>query len=340
MGVALAGNIENAKKILKLLVDSLSIPVTCKIRIKRTAEETIEHVKELASTGIKAIAIHARNKHERPPHSPHPEIIKAVVDSGQIKIPIICNGGSKEIEKHADIFKFKELCGTSSIMIARAAEWNVSIFRKEGMLPIMDVIKRYLKLAIDYDNYHSNTKYCIQNMLRELQHSELGEKFLETQIMEQISDIFDMKDYCKEKQHEYQRKESEIRRELKNKISVQEEDSLEPSAKKLKMYDENTITERVAFVRANYLKDTELPKSILHLHAKQKLKWTPKYTIEKNGIVFRAVLQLGTKKYLSTLYEKNIKSAEQASAIVACLHLNLFTREELINNGSMSMFEL
>lgn len=72
MGVALADNMENAKKILTSLVTNLSIPVTCKIRIRKTTEETIEHVKELVSTGIKAIAIHGRTKQERPQHKPHP----------------------------------------------------------------------------------------------------------------------------------------------------------------------------------------------------------------------------------------------------------------------------
>jgi tRNA-dihydrouridine synthase 2 len=72
MGAALAANIENAKKILTTLVNSLSIPVTCKIRIRKTTEETIEHVKELVSTGISAIAIHGRTRDERPQHKPHP----------------------------------------------------------------------------------------------------------------------------------------------------------------------------------------------------------------------------------------------------------------------------
>lgn len=76
MGVALAANLENAKDILTTLVNSLSIPVTCKIRIRKTTEETIEHVRELASTGIKAIAIHGRTKNERPQHNPHPGKIK------------------------------------------------------------------------------------------------------------------------------------------------------------------------------------------------------------------------------------------------------------------------
>lgn len=72
MGAALAANIENAKRILTTLVSALSVPVTCKIRIKKTAEETIQHVKELESTGISAIAIHARTRNERPQHKPHP----------------------------------------------------------------------------------------------------------------------------------------------------------------------------------------------------------------------------------------------------------------------------
>lgn len=48
-------------------------------------------------------------------------------------IPVIANGGSKDIEKYEDILKFRNECGTSSVMIARAAEWNVSIFRREGI---------------------------------------------------------------------------------------------------------------------------------------------------------------------------------------------------------------
>lgn len=72
MGVALAANMENAKNILTTLVNSLSIPVSCKIRIRKTTEETIAHVKELASTGIAAIAIHGRTRDERPHHQPHP----------------------------------------------------------------------------------------------------------------------------------------------------------------------------------------------------------------------------------------------------------------------------
>lgn len=71
-------------------------------------------------------------------------------------------------------------------MIARAAEWNVSVFSRCGKKPLDDVIKAYLKYAVDYDNSPSNSKYCVQNMLRELQDTEKGKKFLETQTLQQI----------------------------------------------------------------------------------------------------------------------------------------------------------
>lgn len=130
MGVALLGQPDKACHILKTLVDNLEIPITCKIRILPDLQDTIELVKRLASTGISAIGIHARTRDERPRRNPHPEVIKEVAK--HIDIPVICNGGSRDIEKYSDILKFRDLCGASSIMIARAAQMNVSIFRKEG----------------------------------------------------------------------------------------------------------------------------------------------------------------------------------------------------------------
>lgn len=130
MGVALLAQPDKACHILKTLVDNLEIPITCKIRILPDLQDTIELVKRLASTGISAIGIHARTRDERPRHNPHPEVIKEVAK--HIDIPVICNGGSRDIEKYSDILKFRDLCGASSIMIARAAQMNVSIFRKEG----------------------------------------------------------------------------------------------------------------------------------------------------------------------------------------------------------------
>lgn len=103
-----------------------------------------------------------------------------------LSILFICSGGSKEIEKYEDIAKFREETGCSSVMLARAAQWNCSIFRPEGLLPLDEVIAAYLCYAVDYDNAPANTKYCIQNMLRELQETPRGKKFLEVQTLQQM----------------------------------------------------------------------------------------------------------------------------------------------------------
>lgn len=87
MGVALLQQPEKAYNILKTLVNNLSIPVTCKIRILETPEATLKLVQKLISSGIKAIAIHGRTKHERPQHAVNTEAIKYV--SSRVSIPVI-----------------------------------------------------------------------------------------------------------------------------------------------------------------------------------------------------------------------------------------------------------
>jgi len=42
------------------LVNNLSVPVTCKIRLLNTYEETIELVKRIEATGVAAITVHCR----------------------------------------------------------------------------------------------------------------------------------------------------------------------------------------------------------------------------------------------------------------------------------------
>jgi tRNA-dihydrouridine synthase 2 len=255
------------------------------------------------------------------------DVIKAVAEA--IDIPVICNGGSKEIEKHSDIWKFKEMCGASSVMVARAAEWNCSILRNEPLMPLMEIIDKYLRVAIDYDAYPANAKYCVQNMLRELQESEMGRKFLDAQTLEQICDVFNLKDYYKQKQAEYLKKGLQMRRDV---VPGGENG---PLAKKAKI-DSDVIEENIAFIRSNYTRDIDLPKSILHTYTKQKLRTVPTYTTEQRDKLFRSTMTLENKKYSSLFWEKNKKFAEQGAAMVCSLHLGLITKKELLDNGSIS----
>ncbi|XP_068621245.1 tRNA-dihydrouridine(20) synthase [NAD(P)+]-like isoform X1 [Battus philenor] len=328
MGVALLEQTDKACAILKTLVDNLSIPVTCKIRIFETVEKSLSVVEKLVGTGIKAIAIHGRTRNERPQHAVHTDIIRYIAE--KIHIPVIANGGSKEIEKYKDIFKFKEMTGCTSVMLARAAEWNCSIFRKEGLLPMDTVIKEYLKLAVDYDNSPSNTKYCIQNILRDLQETPRGRKFLECQTLDQICAIWDLEQYCQEKQSQYQKMGIQGRWQVTP-------DSLEPPLKKQKADSvciDDAIKMKVCFIRANF-NDLSLPKSQLHTWASKNGYKLPIYETQQIEKLFRTILSFNGKKYTSTFWEKNKKFAEQGAALVCLHHLGVLSEKELVKLGSI-----
>ncbi|XP_041978936.1 tRNA-dihydrouridine(20) synthase [NAD(P)+]-like [Aricia agestis] len=328
MGVALMENSDKAFDILKKLVENVTIPVTCKIRIFETPEETLNIVSKLAKAGIKAIGIHGRTRNERPQHPVHTDIIRYVAE--RISIPVIANGGSKEIEKYSDIFKFKELTGCSSVMLARAAEWNCSIFRKEGLLDMDTVIKDYLKLAVDFDNSPSNTKYCIQNILRDLQETPRGRRFLDCQTLEQICSIWDLGEYCKDKQLMYQNMGIQGRWQVTP-------SELEPPNKKIKTNDinlEDVAQMKVCFIRANF-NDLNLPKSQLHAWAGKNGYKIPQYETQQVEKLFRTILTFDGKKYTSSFWEKNKKFAEQGAALVCLFYLNLITEQELIKLGSI-----
>lgn len=103
MGSALLQEPETAVNILKTLVENLSISVTCKIRVLPDMEKTLELCERLASTGISAVAVHGRTVSERPQHVNRNAVLREI--SRKLSIPVIANGGSKEIQKYSDILK-------------------------------------------------------------------------------------------------------------------------------------------------------------------------------------------------------------------------------------------
>lgn len=87
MGAALLSQPEKAKLILTTLVQNIKIPVTCKIRVFEDVDETLKLVKNLASSGISALAVHGRTKTERPQHLNRNSTIRKIAES--LDIPVI-----------------------------------------------------------------------------------------------------------------------------------------------------------------------------------------------------------------------------------------------------------
>lgn len=123
-----------------------------------------------------------------------------------MNIPIIANGGSLDIKNFADVQKFKEDCGAASVMVARAAQENVSVFRKEGVswpkkieieidelilgeIPMHDLIVEYLRLCVEFNHPWDNVKYSLRCMLRpvgKLRKCPYGKAFEAATSLEEI----------------------------------------------------------------------------------------------------------------------------------------------------------
>jgi len=165
MGCGLLHTPEVAYNICKQLVDNLSVPVTAKIRLLPTLQETVAFCKLLESTGISALGVHARTQDDRRKQPARIAWIPKLVEA--IEIPLIYNG---DIFRPCDIKLAKELTKCSSVMIARGALQNCSLFSgaTKKMVLKPQIIKEYLQLAESVDNLFENTKYTINHMFRNM----------------------------------------------------------------------------------------------------------------------------------------------------------------------------
>ncbi|KAL3185264.1 hypothetical protein MRX96_031125 [Rhipicephalus microplus] len=322
MGAALLTQTDKVKAILTALVQSTELPITCKIRVLEKLEDTLALGKLIESTGVKAIGVHGRTKEERPQHANRNAVIKALAE--HVNIPIIANGGSGEIACYEDIERFRQTTGAASVMLARQAESNCSIFRKEGKKPIDDVIEEYLAYAIEYDNRATNTKYCVQQMLGSLQESDRGKALLASQQMEEICVLWNMQDEHASRQLKLQGRAMALR-------ELSDNSNAEPVLKKCKIGDDEVWQMEAKFVR-NMFEMANLPKTVL-------INWTTKnnyphpfYQTESIEKSFRSVVLVNRKKYSSTYLEKNKKYAEQSAALVALYALGLIDSSKIKGN--------
>lgn len=196
MGAALLTQPDKVRSILTTLVQNLSVPVTCKIRLLPDMVDTLSLVRVIESTGVAAIAVHGRTKTERPRDRNNDAAIRQVVEA--VRIPVIANGGSDDVTCFDDIEKFRQVTGASSVMLARASESNPSIFRKEGLLPLDQVIRSFLRYSILYDNHVANVKYVIQHMMSSLQASDQGQRLINAAELRPIFAIWDMESFYDE----------------------------------------------------------------------------------------------------------------------------------------------
>ena len=328
MGVALLSRQDKISDIMSALVKSSRIPVTCKIRILPTLAKTMDLLKLIESTGVSAVSIHGRTSSQRRTEPNQNDVLTAICNSHSVSIPLIANGMSTDVLCHEDIDKWNRTIGSSSIMLARAAQRNPSIFRKSGMLTGFEMAHSYLKYAIDYDNTYGNTLYCICNIMHASMDKEIGGKVSNSRSMLELSSALGLADYYEQT--------IANRKSIYNSLSVEDRRILDSvglvygsdSVKSVPEVSEDGVIELHVVYRKRKVKDNpdnSTPKDLVNSFARKRYALDPVYVTKERSSDrrFKSVVSFGDKSYSSSCWEKNKRLAEQAAATVAARVLEI-----------------
>ena len=158
-GSKLLLDLEKAKRIMKVVVENSSVPVTVKIRKGWDKENivAVQVAKIAEEVGISAITIHGRTRSEFYTGKADWDIIKKVKQS--VNIPVIGNGDIVDEETAYQMF---EKTGVDGIMIGRGSFGNPWIFKNIKHFLItgeklpsptnserLNIIKEHIDLAVE-----------------------------------------------------------------------------------------------------------------------------------------------------------------------------------------------
>jgi tRNA-dihydrouridine synthase B len=157
-GSKLLLDLEQAEKIMKVVVKNSRVPVTLKYRKGWDKDNivAVEVAKIAENSGISAITIHGRTRSEFYSGVADLEVIKQVKQA--VKIPVIGNGDVVDEESALRMF---EETGVDGIMIGRGSFGNPWIFKRishflqtgeklpePSKLEKLEVIKKHIALAV------------------------------------------------------------------------------------------------------------------------------------------------------------------------------------------------
>jgi len=170
MGAALLKDPDRLCSILEALVQEVGKPfgigISVKIRLLETQSKTIALVRRLCQTGIHGLTVHCRTTPMRPSEKAIRDQLKAIVETcHEAGVSCVMNG---DVEDREQALQLMQEYGADGAMIATAAEKNPSVFRSKkdgGTAPWRDVVREYVKEALNVDNRWGNTKFLLSQLI-------------------------------------------------------------------------------------------------------------------------------------------------------------------------------
>lgn len=161
-GAGILRNLPKMEEIAKTVVERSDVPVTVKTRLGWSEDsiQIVEVVRMLQSTGIQAVAVHARTRAQMYKGTAQWEWLARLKEDSEIQIPIIGNGDALTPELIRSMF---QETGVDAVMVGRGAIGNPWIFRDakalliEGEIPPapsweerLEIVARHLSLKCDW----------------------------------------------------------------------------------------------------------------------------------------------------------------------------------------------
>ncbi|KAL0208566.1 hypothetical protein P9112_011153 [Eukaryota sp. TZLM1-RC] len=189
IGCALASKPEAAADVIKTLNRALNMPVSAKIRIQGTRQETQTLVDNLIKAGVCCLTVHGRTQEQKGRDKADWEEIGFALEIAQrAGIPTVANGS---IASQEDVVKVKEVTKAEGVMIGRAAMMNCSVFRREGLVDEVDVTKRFLQHAEDSKNKEATRsashKYILTHLMST--HKKVIQRVQAAKTFDEISSV-------------------------------------------------------------------------------------------------------------------------------------------------------
>eukprot|EP01038_Epipyxis_sp_PR26KG_P007479 gene7479-10193_t len=197
-GAFLMEELDLLERIVKTLSSNVKVPITCKTRIFKDYNKTIQLLETLVNAGASLLTIHGRTKEEKGQliQAVDWEMIRRIKEHFKGRVPIIANGG---IETYNDVLECFQLTGVDGVMSSEGILENPTIFSNNCYsLSQMDMADEYLSFCGIYPTRHMKTirLHLIKFLHRYIdQHTVLRDALGKAHSMEEFRDAINL---CRE----------------------------------------------------------------------------------------------------------------------------------------------